>query len=283
MYKLVAMDMDGTLLNSDKFISEKNMYVLDRIRNLGIKIAFCTGRLFLSARAYAKLLGGNVFIISCNGAYITDEKFNEIAIHRIPVDEALKLVDVCRKFDVYYYFFDKTKIYSEKKVYRQSVYLKGNELFPEEDRTEFVICSDLKALIKRGNIDMLKFVIIDDNNDKLMKVRDELCRLNLEVSSSLSINIEVTAQDVNKGRGLKELADFIGVDMAETIAVGDSENDIPMLKIAGFSIAMGNARDDVKAMADYITVSEDADGVAKALNKIILEDQHGEGFYQEMQ
>ncbi|MDI6601601.1 MAG: Cof-type HAD-IIB family hydrolase [Thermoanaerobacteraceae bacterium] len=275
MYKLVAMDMDGTLLNSDKYISLENKRVLDEIRNSGIKISFCTGRLFTSARAYAKLLGGDVYIISCNGAYITDEHYNGIAVHPVGIKESLEIVDICRKYDTYYYFFDRYKIYSEKEIYGQSVYLKGNDLFSDEDKTGFVICSDLKGIINTNDTEILKYVILDEDMDKLKKVRNELKQLNLEISSSLSNNIEITAAGVNKGAGLRELIDFLGIKKDEVIAIGDSENDIPMLKMAGIGVAMENARDDVKEVSDYITATEDNDGVAKALKYFIMEVFYG--------
>lgn len=275
VYKLVAMDMDGTLLNSDKYISEENKKILNEIRNLGVKISFCTGRLFTSARGYAKLLGGKVYIISCNGAYITDENYNDIAVYPMSVGISEEIIDICRRYDTYYYFFDRYRIYSEKEIYGQSVYLKGNDLFSDEDKTEFVICDDLKKTINLQGTEILKYVIFDEDKDKLKTIREELEKLNVEISSSLTNNIEITAAGVNKGAGLKQLMDFLNISSDEVIAIGDSENDISMLKMAGLGIAMGNGGYDVKKVSKYVTASEDNDGVALALKNFILEGLYG--------
>ncbi len=262
-------------MNSDKRISEENEKTLNYIKGLGIKISFCTGRLFSSARGYAKHLGGGIYIISCNGAYITDEEYNEIAAHPMDFKESEVIIDICRKYDAYFHFFDRERIYSEKESYGRSVYLKGTDQLADEDKTEFVVRSDLKETLRSG-VDVFKYIIMDDDPDKIKRIRRELEPLDLEVSSSLSNNIEITAAGINKGSGLIQLLKFLGIGSDEVIAMGDSENDISMLKTAGLGVAMGNGRNDVKTISDYVTAIEDDDGVAQALRHFLVEGSYGD-------
>ncbi len=275
VYKLVAMDMDGTLLNSDKYISEENQRLLDYIKKLNINISLSTGRLFTSAKGYANYLGGGIYIISCNGAYVTDTEYNDIAFHPMGKNEAEAVIDICHKYNIYFHFFDRAKMYLETDLGGQFVYLKGNDLFLDEDKLEFVVDKDLKKLVHSHDMEILKYVIVDRDKDKLKKVRNELEELNVEISSSTPTNIEVTTLGVNKGLALTELMNYLGISKDEVLAMGDSENDISMLKMAGISVAMGNGRKDVKNMSDYVTATENNNGVAQALRHFIVGDDSG--------
>ena len=219
-YKLIFIDMDGTLLNNKHEISERNKEAIRKATERGVKVAVTTGRLFASAKYYAGLLGVKTPIISCNGAFIREK--------------------------------------DEDKIIYESV-LNENQL----DRIYNVIKHILKAICIENDSNKL--------ND-LFKAKEELKKYeDLEVVSSSPSNFEVMNKGTSKGRAVKVLADILNINREEIMCLGDSENDLSMIEFAGLGVAMGNAEEFLKEKADYITDTNENDGVAKAIEKFVLD------------
>lgn len=268
-YKLVAIDMDGTLLNSRNQVSKKTIEVLNQVRNKGVETVIATGRLLKSASYYANLLGFSNSIITSNGALMVDEKGKILYEDILGPREIEKIVELSKKHDVYHHF------YSEDRFYAQHISREVMSFYDEGDsemNIDIELYENLSDILENKNIRIHKCLYVENHEkDKLKRLDYELKAIkNLNITSSWHNNIEVMNKGVSKARALEELCRMKGIKPEEVIAIGDNANDIPMLEYAGYSIAMGNALDLVKEVADYTTLTNDEDGLALALERIIL-------------
>jgi Cof subfamily protein (haloacid dehalogenase superfamily) len=273
-YKMIAMDMDGTLLNSEKEVSENTKEILRRVSDMGVKLVVCTGRIFASAWIYADIIGTKAPIIASNGAYIREKDRDEVIYKKtLTKEEIIQVVRIVKEYGFYPHLFTSDTIYSEKLVFSSRAYDKWNEGLPEERKVKIRITEDLESAVEHEGDKILKVVVLTEMGEieKLGELRREIERsLDVEVMSSMANNIEVMSKGISKGNAVKILAEYYGIEPGEIICVGDNENDLSMIRFAGMGIAMENATEELKAAADYITDTNDNDGVAKAIEKFIL-------------
>lgn len=273
-YKLIAIDMDGTLLNSNHDVSDKNKEVIKRAIENGINIVVSTGRIFVSARYYAKLIGASTPIIACNGAYIKGKLFNdEILIDRpIRRIDINKIINILEKNNVKYRYYDDENFYTTSMDYITEKYKKWNEYQKPEDEINIVLVENSYEALK-NIINIYKFVVMEDDNQKLNMLKNEILEnCEVEIVSSWINTFDIMYKKVSKGSALEELCNKLNINKEEVIAIGDNENDLSMIKFAGCGVAMGNGEDIVKAAADVITDTNDNDGVAKIINKLIFDE-----------
>jgi len=272
MYKLVALDLDGTLLTNDSKISRYNAQTLNSMRKKGIKVAFVTGRIYPNAKEHAKSLEIVDFVSCCNGACLVDCKTdNYVYRDSIEGDSLIAILKILEKYDLYYEFYVENIIYSQNRAIDLL-----HEMYPEMDifqgnTAEVVVVEDLiHMVINQGSI-VDKIFVISNNKDDLIMARDEITKsLSLSITSSGGFNFEITNKGVDKSCGLRYLEEHYNISREEIIAFGDNENDLSMLEYAGMGVAMENAVDIVKSKCSYITDSNMDDGVATALNKLII-------------
>ncbi|WP_125707596.1 Cof-type HAD-IIB family hydrolase [Companilactobacillus zhongbaensis] len=268
-YKLIAIDLDDTLLNTQKTISKGNETIIKRALQQGIKIVLCSGRTHNAVKNYADqlgILGDEQFLITNGGAII------ETASQNILYEEALSnqfyrdFVSFVKKNKLHYNVVDdKSNTYtsSEKWFDKYTIaqaYENDSGLFirePDELPDDFQI---LKAIIN-GNKDEL-----DNISDLVHQTYDK----DYFVVRTGEGFLEVFPQNVNKGSALKMLTKKLNIDLENVIAIGDRDNDIPMLKLAGKGIAMGNGQPGVKDVADFVTKDNNEDGVGYAIEKFAL-------------
>jgi len=271
-YKLVVTDMDGTLLNNEGQVPDKNKEVLEKLQNKGVHVAVATGRIYTSARIFAKYLGIKTPIIACNGAIVREIQNNE-AVYASPMEkeDVLKVIDICQKHDIYFHFYTEDTLYTERLEKSALKYSEWNRTLKEEDRINLEVVNDIYKFVKYSDEKAFKLIILNDDVDLLSRIRVELDEIpGIAVSKSRYDNLEIMNRGVEKGKAVKGLADSLGVKREEVICIGDNENDISMIKYAGMGIAMGNAEEIVKETANYITDTNDNNGVAKALEKLLL-------------
>lgn len=267
-YKLVAIDMDGTLLNNENQVSNRTNEAIIKAKEKGVHIVLSTGRILKSALYYSKKLQLNNPIISCNGAIIVDETGK--IIYKKPIDSNMikDMIKLSTEDNIYCHFYDETKFYSKMRVQEVlDFYNEGNS----ELNIEVEVFKDIEDIVGKKDLNIYKFLFIDEDLDKLKKFRGKLSKLNnINISSSWTNNVEAMATNVSKGEALRELCKILDINPEESIAIGDSENDLSMLNFAGLGVAMGNGEEKIKKEADYITDSNDNDGVAKVIEKFIL-------------
>lgn len=264
-YRLIAVDLDDSLLGSDQKISEANKRALFAARDKGVHVTIATGRMLDSAMPYIKELNIDIPVITYQGAYIMDTQTEEILVRKlIPREYALKILEEGKKQDLHIqaynessYFFEEDNEFS--RFYHKMTGIQGEEV---EDLFQLLINEE----------EPIKMMIIDEPSKiaQLNPYFHELYGDVLQVLISMPEYLEFTAKEATKGNALALLGDMLGVSRDEIIAIGDSYNDISMIKYAGMGVAMDNAVDDVKSHAQYITKGNDENGVADAIERFIL-------------
>lgn len=282
MVKLIALDLDGTLLNEGKYISKKNIEAINAARKNGIEVVVATGRANFDAKSILEEIDLSPWIIGSNGGTIHQP--NGQFFHSIPLNKELA-IDMLRKLEeefIYYEAFIENQICAPK--YGLEVFM--NEIAEAEKKHIDVIPMKKEAEIQRGqkgykeinsykdlldnNIEIYNILAVSFNEEKLVKSRENFIHIpNLTIVKSWDYNFHLQNGSASKGNALKVLAEQLHIDMADTAAVGDNYNDLSMLKMAGFSAAMGNADKEIKEQCDMVTLSNDEDGVAHFIYTLI--------------
>ncbi len=278
MYKLVCIDMDGTLLNKNHVVSEENKKALKRATELGVNIAISTGRIFASAKIYANVTGIKAPLICSNGAYVREKDSDEILFKSVLNEEVLNSIyNIIKKHNLLAYFDTPYGIISDTKIPENDSHRIMNELVNNEDKIKFYEFSDFKEAFNLYKNDILKAIIIETkNSSKIDEIKGEVESLKEDIDIVHSWNgaIEVMAKGTSKGEAVKLIAKRLNIKKEEIMCIGDSENDLSMLKEAGFAVVMGNAEDSVKKYADYVTDTNENNGVSKVIEKFILDKKY---------
>ncbi len=265
--KLVAIDLDDTLLRDDLTISERTRAVLKRVRKMGIAVTLATGRMFPSARPYAEMLGFDIPLITYQGALVKNALSGEVVYHRPLSPEVARRVIAFgreKKMQVNFYLNDR--------LYVERITPQG-EHYASLAGVPFDRVSDLEELLVQGAPMKLLMIeeepVIDSYFTELREILDAE-RLEAHLTKSKPLYLEVSHPDATKGVALRELAGWMKVKREEVMAFGDSFNDLEMLEFAGIGVAVANARPEVRRRARYVTSSNNDDGVAEALEKLVL-------------
>ncbi|WP_032122232.1 Cof-type HAD-IIB family hydrolase [Clostridium amazonitimonense] len=272
-YKMLCTDMDGTLLNSNKDISDRTKEAIKKAHEKGVHIVVSTGRMFNSANYYADMLHIKAPIISANGAFIREKDKNDVIYKNVlGKDKCNSLLKVLQKHKVHAHFHTPNAMFSDKMVFSAKIYSDMNSYLPEDNKIDIhIVEKDWEQIFEKYEDSIVKCIAIDEDVEKIQNVKSEIMRMSgIEVVSSYENNCEIMTEGVSKGRGVEILAGYYGLNPEEIICIGDNENDLSMIKVAGLGIAMGNAPEDIKKQADYVTDNNDSDGVAKAIEKFIL-------------
>ena len=269
-YKLICTDMDGTLLNNEKKVSKATLESIKKAHDKGVKIAITTGRIFISAKYYGELLKIQAPIIASNGAYIR-EGDNLIYKCILGIENCRELLKIFNYYELVPHFYTAEGIFAGNSMYTSKFYEKSNSVVPEQFKIKIKTVENWEEVFENHQMDILKAVAIDDDINKIKKAKEDIKKLGMyEVVSSFSNNFEVMNKNVSKGRAAKRLTEYYNLNKSEVIAIGDNENDISMIEYAGLGVAMENATDETKKIANYITDSNDNDGVKKIIDKFIL-------------
>jgi Cof subfamily protein (haloacid dehalogenase superfamily) len=270
--RLVVCDLDGTLLNGRKEISERNLEAIREARRKGVVTTICSGRLYSMIGVYARRLTLDVPFIASNGGAVFDPVERKI-LHQelLPADEARLLFGFCRQNGLDYcalgseggFFSPGGRCVKRFENYNRLAEEAGIETIPIrlfDDGHENALRTPLhKSLIYRADEGAEALV------ENFLRTREAL-----GYTFSDAVVIDVVAAKVDKGHGVRQLARIMGVGKEEICVFGDYDNDLPMFREAGLAIAMGNACERAKDLADAVTSANDDDGVANALRKYIL-------------
>ena len=274
-YKLVCIDMDGTLLNSKHKVSNDSKEALLKAHNMGVKIVVSTGRMYSDAEYFSNLIGVEAPVIASNGAFIKEKNESE-AIYKNILEEKLfmELLNIFIEYKVYPTFYTPEKAYCGSLVMKFFVeYIKLRGIMSHSTKIKHIkTMKQWDKVFKFEKNNIVKCEVMHKDQERLRKVRTEIQKIKgIEIVSSSKHNIEITSKGVSKGRAVEKLAAYYNIKKDDIIAIGDSENDLSMIEFAGMGIAMGNAIDRVKQKSNFITDTNDNEGVAKAINKFILD------------
>lgn len=268
MYKLIALDMDGTTFNENHEISDEVKDSLFYAMSKGVKIAFISGREEFTVKEILKNLNLDTYYGALNGSLISTT-YSEVPkfVKSLEKKYIFDVLDIIENNGFSPIIFLKDFIFT-KDLKDEYVEIISKFINPEIARVK-----DVKQYIKDNKLEekVLKIGICQEY-DVLKELDDKFTdtiKNEYTISFSLPFFLELMAKDTDKGSCLKEICRLNNIDISETIAMGDGENDIPMLNICGLSFAMGNAMENVKKNVDYITDTNKNDGVAKAIRKFV--------------
>lgn len=264
MYKLIAIDIDDTLINDDKEVTPATQTALEQAVAAGVVVTLATGRAYASAQAIARQTGLNVPIITYQGALVKNLLDEAVLYERyVPQDAVRKLFQYCVEHDLHLQTYIDDKLYAREENQKLIDYatLNGTKYFIEPNWEEKLVPQKTP-----------KMLIIDDPAflDELSPILRELLGDAVHITKSKPHFLEIMHREGTKGLALEFLAKHFGCELSETMAVGDSWNDHEMLEAAGLGVAMANAIPALKEIADFVTLSNNEDGVKYAIDKFIL-------------
>ncbi|TDT56524.1 Cof-type HAD-IIB family hydrolase [Fonticella tunisiensis] len=274
-YKLLAIDMDGTFLDKEHMPTKGNIEYVHKAAEAGVKVVVCSGRIPAALKLILKDMPKNQPVIAGNGSIVYDHNSRELYYGALERDALIEIINIMRRDfnNVYYHFYDGDIVCSERfdKIIAD-FYYKLNSTMPKEFGVEIRIIPDSIYYIDKYNPKVAKVEIFEEDLNLLQSIRDRLEMLpGIEIVSSGFNGIEITNKGLNKGNALEFLVNHYGYSLDECIAVGNDENDVEMIKKAGLGIAVRNAKDCVKEVANYITEKDnDNDAVAEVIKKFIL-------------
>ncbi len=269
--KLIALDLDGTLLNSQKTIDPRTMDAIRRARAAGITVTFSTGRAFATLGPYLKAAEVVGPVISCNGAEVIDaETGNEIRRAVIPEDEVISFLNYASKYDIEFCEMATDASYGFKggnhENHHRVYHTMGNPNYP------FVYFRD--GHFYEPGVKAVKINFGPMNEAQFKAMMDYIAsRPALAVTTGSNIIYELICAGCSKGDGLRVACEHLGITTAQAASFGDAPNDLSSLEAAGLSVAMGNADDIVKERCMYITDSNDDNGIGNVIDKLILFDK----------
>lgn len=266
-YKLLALDLDDTLLDAGLKIPERSRRAVERAREAGVRVTLATGRMFRSSRPYAEQLGINDYLITYQGALVRHSVTGETLFHRpVPLDLAREVIDLVKSQYGYH-----INIYLDDFLY-VAERTRESELYARHSSVPLEAVGDLDRFLRERNEDPTKVLVVagEQQLDELITHVRPLFGDRLHITKSKPHFLEFSHPDGHKGHALESIARHYGVNREEIIAVGDSYNDVEMLAYAGLGVAVGNARPEVLKQADYVCPSNEECGVADVVEKFIL-------------
>jgi len=269
MYKLIALDMDGTLLNGENKISSANFNAIQKARENGVKVVLASGRPLLGFKRYLEelnLISENEYAVAFNGALVQSSEGTEIISKTtLTIEDYKYLYKLSKELEVDIDAITESKVISPK----------DNEYTRRESKLNHIPIEIIPVEDVDTSTTIVKVMFIGEPE----LIAEIIKNMPDEVSSKYSIvrsapfYLEFLDKSVNKGVGIAALAEKLNIKQEEVICIGDAGNDIHMIKYAGLGVAMGNAFPEVKKIANFITKTNEQDGVAYIINKFILQPQ----------
>ena len=272
--RIILLDLDGTLLTHDKQLSPGNRAALERAAAMGIWIVPSTGRFYQGMPAVVRELPFVRYAVTINGAQVYDAE-EDAVLHRAEIAPAAaeRVFDRLDALPVIYDCFLDGWGYMDARHYAQI------DRFIADPRVNRMVkelrkpVEDFRGFIRRENRPLQKIQMFFRDLDRRREALEVLPRdlPDMAVTSSIPNNIEINDSAATKGEGLRFLCRRLGVDIRDTMAFGDGSNDMTMIRAAGIGVAMANADPALRAAADFVTDTNDADGVAKAIARFCFD------------
>ena len=269
-YRMAALDMDGTLLNTAHQVSPHSREVLKACAEAGKLIALSTGRCLSELREFLSELPGIAYVIGENGACVYDIARKTFHF-QITMDDAdvAAILEAAQGLDVHLQAFVGNQSYMQDGDRATFSHFNIGDFYTVfQAGSEFVNDVGALCLSNPGRIEKINLYFPDNATKDVFAAR--VAKRGVAVSGSIGVGCECSPVGVSKASGLRALCDALDIPIAQTIAIGDGGNDLDILSAAGFSVAMGNAIDSVFQLADAVTDDCDHDGCARALKKYLL-------------
>lgn len=287
MYKLVAVDLDGTMLNSYGIVTEKTKKIIKSTIQKGIEVVIASGRPIDSIKAIAEEIGSKKYLIAGNGALIYDIQKEEIIYDKfLPKQKVLEIIKICEENSIAYNIYTEKTVLTTTLKYNVLYYQKENLKKEESKQTKISIIKDMYEYVKSQKEDkFLKITICDDTKAIFQAILRKLRKIEaIEVLDASHMSrktikqgtkeiaveyyyAEISMANVDKWYAIEHLMEIMNLQKDEVMTIGDNINDKKMIQEAGLGIVMAESTPEVRKIADYTTTSNNEDGVAKALEK----------------
>lgn len=289
MYKLIAIDLDGTLLNSYGQVSEKNKIELNKAKQSGAEIVIASGRSTNSVKNIAMDIGASNYIICGNGSLIYDLQKDEIIYDKfIDKKKVLQIIDVCEQNSIYYNIYTENMVIAKTLNNNVLFYHQENANKPDSKKTKINLVQDIYQYVKESKDQNILKITISDNDNiifngiirKLREIKDidvlDVAHMSRKIIKSGTEEVsleyyytEITSKNVDKWYALEYLIDKLNIQKEEVMTIGDNVNDKIMIENAGCGVAMGNSAPYIKEIADIVVADNNQDGVAEAIENQI--------------
>lgn len=270
MKKLIALDMDGTVLTSEKVISPRTKAAMEKALEAGKEVLFATGRCPSEMTEHIRAFPSMNYAMCLSGALIFDVKSGQplsaVTISRDLAEQVLNLAD---QLDAMVNIYAGPDVFVEKRRQGNMEYF-NCQCFAALYDACAVWVDDIRSVLDLKEDQIYKINLYCHDQANWEKGGELLKDLPLNYASGIPMNFEISPHGVNKGMGLETLSRVTGIPLSEMIAVGDEGNDFEMVQTAGLGVAMGNAIERIKAIADEVTADCDHDGVAEVIERYLL-------------
>ena len=276
--KMIGLDLDGTLLNEKKELTGHTRDVLMRAIEQGVTVLVATGRPVTGVPEVLRTFPGMRYALTSNGGRILDlEEDKVLYANMLSYEMGEAILKIFGEYDTFKeIYFDGRGFVQQDEVLRVGEYLRNPAMADYIRTTRKGIPSLWDKMKEMEGHEMDKIHALFKNQEERQEAKQRIMELgDLSISDSMGTNLEINAPGVNKGMGLIQLGKLLGIEREEIMACGDGNNDLQMLKEVGFGVAMANGADEVKEIADYITSSNEEDGVAAAIEKFVLNPERG--------
>lgn len=264
--RLIAMDLDGTLLNSAKVVSKRNMRAIEAAQACGVYVTIATGRMFISAEFFGKRIMANAPIICCNGGMVQAVGADEPVFEsHLSEDAFTELMELSEERNWYMQWYIGRDIYADK--FRPEYFVSYKSM-----KDAFVVKEVGKGGWRKYRHNVIQCVA-RDLDGRIERVTHEIEQRfggRIRAQQNTGYSVDLTPPEVNKALGISKLADYLGVRQDEVMAMGDGDNDLSMIRWAGTGVAMKNGIDEAKALSDYVAPDNDDDGVGRAIEELVL-------------
>lgn len=267
MYRLLALDMDGTLLNSRKEISRKTMAAINDLVDRGVAVALCTGRGIAELQDYAAEFAVIPYGILNSGGCVYDFREKKPVYLQLLDDEVLfECLDAAARVRAMPYLLTvDASVAQEEDIRDVSIFHMG-VYQPMFNRVATVV-PDMVEFVKEHPGKNIKLCMYHRDVETRRMTREAITHLGMTLTDLETSSLEVSPPGITKARGLEVLCKYLSIPLEDTVAVGDSDNDLDVLEAAGFAVAMGNANESVKKICDVVVADNDHDGIAEVIDR----------------
>ena len=283
--KLLVSDMDGTVLSGKQRIEPETIQAIEAAREQGVEFAIATGRNYLNAKELTDAAGIHCPIIASNGARVMTVDGEELSATTLTTEQAQQIYGIISQYEVFFEMFCDQGLVTAQGATIDAAYDSLKELSEESDRAKqvldffhdrYYVHEDVKMIdgfrsyIRNQAGQVFKFISFSFDQELMKTIWQEIEQKvdGVYVTSSGHDNIEVMAVGADKGTAVKILANHLGVPIEQVAVIGDNLNDLPMFKVAGKAIAMGNGHDEAKSIAHHVTKTNDEHGVGYAIQQL---------------
>lgn len=274
MIKLFAFDIDGTLLDNKSKVPDSSIEALKKLDDAGIKVVLASGRVFSSVKYNQNLLNIRGPIVATNGSLISLDGRDIYKTYPLEEDKLKQLYEFCISNKLDFHIYDDENYYTNRVNLEKIKHLEIDNNYGMNYQVNLIYKNDPISYLIENNKKAVKFQIsgIDDNDlsrNEIVKILNNDFSDSLYITSSGFSQLEIGNENATKWSSIEEICEILGINKNEVAATGDAHNDIPMVSNAELGFAMGNAKEELKEVADVIVADNESSGILEAVNYIL--------------